>query len=334
MKLASCLLICCLCLVPAFGAESEVIMRGKVVMYDGSPLPKAAGLERVCADSRSSRPGPLTSKQGDYIWRMLMDPMKTNVCSIRATMDGYMSTEIDISSMNGYIDRNQQMPDLVLRPADATTNPRLINVTESGVPRKVRQDWDAAVAALGAGNYAVMQKHLEAVVAAEPKFARGWHSLGIVLENERRIDEARAAYEKAIAADAKYMEPLVVVSQLAARASEWQKAIDLSNALIKLDKKRIYPEVYVYIAVAKMELKDLDAAEASAREAINPKEDNRALRGEYVLGRILAAKGDLKGAREHIEQYLKLKPDAPDFAEIQASLATLGQAGATQPSLL
>jgi tetratricopeptide (TPR) repeat protein len=321
-------------LVPAaLAEETEVILRGKVTMADGTPPPKSVGLERVCSDGQGSRPGPVTNSKGEYIWRMMVDPMRTRQCLIRATLAGHVSSEVNISNLNGYISRNQDMETLVLRPADSLS-PRIINAAETGVPAKARNDWKAAMAALSAGDTGAMITHLQAAVAAEPKFARGWHALGVALENQGRIDEAREAYQKAIDADPKYLEPYVTAGQLAIQASEWQKAIDLSQALIKNDKKHVYPDAYLHIAIARFYLKDLAAAEAAAREALDPKQDTKALRAEYVLGRIRAAQGDLDGARGHIERYLLLKPDARDAAEIRASLAALGQAGAAEPSLL
>jgi tetratricopeptide (TPR) repeat protein len=275
----------------------------------------------------------VTNAKGEYIWRMMVDPMRTRQCHIRATLAGHVSTEIDVSGLNGYISRNQEMETLVLRPADSLS-PRIINAAEAGVPGKVRNDWKAAIAALETGDTGTLIARLQAAVAAEPKFARGWHTLGVALENQQRIAEARDAYQKAIDADPKYLEPYVTSGQLAIQASEWHRAIDLSQALIKYDKKRVYPDAYLHIAIARFHLKDLAAAETSALEALNPKQDTKALRAEYVLGRILAAKGDLEGARRHIERYLLLKPDARDAAEIKASLATLGQPGAAEPSLL
>ena len=331
---ALCLTAAVAVLAPAVLAEeTEVILRGKVAMLDGSPPPKSVGLERVCSDRQSNRPGPITNSKGEYIWRMMVDPMRTRQCFLKATLAGHESTEIDISALNGYTSRNQDMETLILRPADSQ-NPRLINGAEAGVPGKARNDWKAALAALDAGDNATMIVRLQAAVAAEPKFARGWHTLGIVLENTRRMPEAREAYQKAIDADPKYLEPYVTSGQLAIRASEWQKAIDLSKALIAVDKKRVYPDAYLHMAIAQFQMKDLAAAEASALEALNPKQDNKALRAEYVLGRILAAKGDLAGARQHIERYLQVKPDALDAGEIKASLATLGQPGNAEPELL
>ncbi len=59
---------------------------------------------------------------------------------------------------------------------------------------------------------------------------------------------------------------------------------------------------------------------------------HKQVRGEYVLGRIALAKGDLPAAKEHIANYIKLDAAAPDISKIQALLESLG-AGAAPTSL-
>ncbi|MEP6961873.1 MAG: hypothetical protein ABI995_07340, partial [Acidobacteriota bacterium] len=99
------------------------------------------------------------------------------------------------------------------------------------------------------------------------------------------------------------------------------------------DKKRIFPEMYLHQAVAQYSLKEMPAAEASAMEALNPKERSTAPRAEYVLGRILEAKGDMAGAKQHMMKYLELQPATEDAAIIKAHIDGMGQIGAPEPEL-
>ncbi len=58
-------------------------------------------------------------------------------------------------------------------------------------------------------------------------------------------------------------------------------------------------------------------------------------RAEFVMGRILAAKGDTAGAREHIAKYLALSPKTPDAELIQGYLGVIGkpEAAGVNPDL-
>jgi hypothetical protein len=59
-------------------------------------------------------------------------------------------------------------------------------------------------------------------------------------------------------------------------------------------------------AFALYALKDLDGALASVEEVLKLDPQHKRPREEYVLGRVLKAKGDTAGAQEHMAQYLKL----------------------------
>ena len=86
---------------PVSAEVYPLIIKGKVTMSDGSPPPFTVGIERICTDLQGSAPGPTTNKQGEYLWRMNVDPQNTRSCILRATHTGFVSTSIDISGLNG-----------------------------------------------------------------------------------------------------------------------------------------------------------------------------------------------------------------------------------------
>src|SRR5215831_20955047 len=94
-----------------------LIVRGKVTMKDGAPPPKPVGIQRICTDIQGSAPGPLTGKNGDYLWRMDVDPMRTRRCWLQAELSGYVSTRIEISNLNGYTSTSVDLPPIILGPA-------------------------------------------------------------------------------------------------------------------------------------------------------------------------------------------------------------------------
>ena len=64
----------------------KVILRGTVMMQDGSPPPKSVGIQRICSDSYGDAPGPITDKKGKFIWQMDVDNLQTRVCRLEATL--------------------------------------------------------------------------------------------------------------------------------------------------------------------------------------------------------------------------------------------------------
>jgi tetratricopeptide (TPR) repeat protein len=307
----------------AYSQALPLIVRGKVTMQDGSPPPKSVGIQRICDDIQGSAPGPLTDKNGAYVWRMEVDPMRVRTCRLQADLAGYMSSNINISNLNAYLSTTTDLPAIVLYPR--LPDPRLINTADTDVPSKSKAGWKTAVKGIETGNLTEAEEGLKAAVDASPKFARGWHSLGVVYENRDKLPQAQEAYQKAIEADPKSFPSYVTLAGLLLKAKDWQGVAKMTDALIKVDSKQPFREIYLHQAVARFRLKDLDGAEASAKEAINPDQKQKVFRGEFVLGRIAAARGDVEGARQHITKYIELEPAASDLEQIKAYLQALGK---------
>jgi tetratricopeptide (TPR) repeat protein len=253
---------------------------------------------------------------------MDVDPFNSRKCVIQATHAGYTSTRIDISALDGATSAVTVLNTIVL--TNAVANPYSITVGESGVPSKAGSAWKAAMKALDERNLPEAVVQLNAAVAAAPKFAVGWHALGVVQESQDKMPEARDAYQHAIDADPKMLSAYMALTRASLRAKDWEGAAKTADGMIKIDAKKVYPEIYLHQAVARYQLKDLDGAAASALEAIKLKIP----RAEYVLGRTLEAKGNAAGAREHISKYLEEDKDAPDAGTIRAHLENIGKPGA------
>src|SRR5262249_6234248 len=159
-----------------------LIVRGKVTMKDGAPPPKQVGIQRICSDEQGSAPGPLTGKNGDYLWRMDVDPLRTRRCWLQAELAGFVSSRIEISGLNGYTSTTIDLPPIILGPA--IPDPKTINSSDSDVPAKLKTAWKAAMKAIDADNLPEAEKQLQAIVEGSPKFARGWHTLGIICQGQ------------------------------------------------------------------------------------------------------------------------------------------------------
>lgn len=316
---------------PAAAEVYPLIIRGKVVMQDGSAPPKSVGIQRLCTDGAGSAPGPVTNGKGEYTWRMDVDPMRTRVCRLEATLAGYASTAVDISALNGYLTTAVDLPPITL--FTRSPDPMTIQKAEADVPSRSRGAWKAAMKAIDAGDVTEVARQLQAVVEASPKFARGWHTLGIVQQNLGQTDAARQAYERAVEADPKLIPPMVALARLAIRAKDWPAAAKAAGMLIQADTKKLYPESYVHLAAARFRLNDLDGAEASLKEVLELKQ--KPPRAEFIYGRILDARGNHGAARERISRYLELEPNAPDAGHIRAYLQVLGkpEAAGVDPEL-
>jgi Tfp pilus assembly protein PilF len=321
---------------PAAADTFSMILQGKVVMEDGSVPPKPVGIERTCSDdNQGSAPGPPTNKKGEYVWRMDIDPTQTRVCKLRAVLAGYTSNYLDITEHFNNRYANPNLAPLVLTAT--VQDPRVIVITNEGVPTKSLRPWKAAMKALDDRNFAEAVTQLQAALSASPKFAQGWNTLGLVYGQQSAYDKGRDAFQHAIEADPKLLPPYVSLDRLCVRTKDWQCVTKVSGDLLKADVKKMYAsEAYLHQAVAQLESKDISAAESSIQESLRLDPAHKNPRAEYVLGRVLEAKGDASGAKQHINRYLELAPTALDGDQIRARLQILGTPSANageQPAL-
>jgi Tetratricopeptide repeat len=318
---------------PAAADTYQVILRGTVVMKDGTPPPHSVGIQRFCSDGYGDAPGPITDKKGVFTWRMDVDNTRTRVCRLEATMPGYKSTAVDISDLSGFIDSATTLPPLVLSLGGA--DPRTISEKDDDVPAAARPAWKGLLKALKVSDLPTVTTQAKLVTAAAPNFARGWHTLGVAYEVQGMFAEAKEAYEHSVAVDPKAVLSWVTLSRIDVLGKYWDDALKASENVHRLDTKKIYSEVYLHQAVAQYELGQLDAAEASVKQLLKEAPTERKSRGEFVLGVILAAKHDDAGAKEHIAKYLTLNPTPADLDQIKAYAELLGtpQAGTIKPTL-
>src|SRR6187549_1090545 len=93
--------------IPATG--SNILLRGKVVMQDGSAPGKSVTIERFCYGARSSIIAANATKTGQYLYTADVDAMRWDNCALRASVSGYESTAIPISHLNSW--SNPNLPD-------------------------------------------------------------------------------------------------------------------------------------------------------------------------------------------------------------------------------
>ena len=309
-------------LVPPADANS-LIMRGKVVMEDGSAPGRSVGIERFCHDTGGRREAQ-TDKKGDYVWVMDIDPMTYRSCVLRASYAGFDSTVIDIAGFNWFTDPN--LPPLVIRRREAGSADQSANIFyEDAIPLAARTAWTNAQKLTLKKNWSGVEHELRVAVQAAPKFSKGWYALGVACSNQNKPAEARDAFQRVVELDPKSLETYLLVARMSIAAKDWESAERASADLIKADTKQRFPEIYLHQAVARYYSKDLDRAESSARTGIQLDRKREVPRTEYVLGVILDAKNDQPGAREHWLQYLALNPNAADAALVRSRLESLGK---------
>jgi TolA-binding protein len=344
---------------PGLGSRGGDVSRpiyisGKVLIEDGSAPPENVTIERVC--SGISKVVAYTNEKGDFNFQwgnlnlivadasdagsgptgtansggfggsqstggtnvLATDPFGSRMmnCGLRANAAGFTSSTINL--FNRRPGDNPDIGVLILRRIGGVEGVS-ISVTSMMASKSAKKAYQDGLRTALKGNYADAARDFEKAIAAYPRYANAWASLGKMRIAQGAIEPARTAFLKAIECDPKLVQPYVELGLLAAKDAKWEEASKYLDRAVELDPVD-FPQVWYTDAVANYNLKRYEAAEKSARAAVklDPRHSNP--RSGYLLGLVLAEKRDYVGAVEQLNTYLNLAPNAPDVSDAKVQL--------------
>jgi tetratricopeptide (TPR) repeat protein len=322
-------------------------LSGAVVMEDGSKPPDTVTIELVSCNG-TARPQAYTDSKGHFSFQvgqnsyLIPDASVGGArqrpgsaptpgggmgpCELRASLPGYRSDVVNLVH-RGRLD-NPEVGTIVLHRLSGVEG-TTISMTSLQAPRDAKALFDKGLKSEDKGKWAEGEKHFERAVSIYPQYAAAWNEIGLCLENQQKLPEAREAYRKALAADGKFVKPYLQLAGIALKERKWQEALDASGQVIKLNPVD-FADPYFYSAVASFNLRDLDTAHKQAVEASNRDSQHRFPKIEHLLGIIRAQKGDLAAAAEHLKTYLQLSPKASDAGEARSELEQVEKLAASR----
>jgi tetratricopeptide (TPR) repeat protein len=245
-------------------------------------------------------------------------------CELRAAYPGYRSDVVELATRRSLDD-----PELGTIVLHRLTNVQgsTISVTTALAPRHAQKDYEKGIQLAQKGDLENAEKRLKAATDVYPKYAIAWFALGEVEQRQGRNDEARKAWQAAVAADNKYVSPCEALAGLAVQQQKWQEAVDYSKQAIELNPVE-FPGAFWYNAFANYQLKQFEPAEKSARALLKLDTAHKFPQAENLLAHILAEKGNYSEAATHLRAYLALDPNAKDAAALKRALDQMDQASA------
>jgi tetratricopeptide (TPR) repeat protein len=324
-------------------------------MEDGTPPPDSVSIERVCYGV--VRPEAYTDRKGRFSFQLgqnpfafadastgssastsgfgsqsssggAFDPRGSGIserdlmgCEIRASLVGYRSDVVSLAGRRS-LDR-PEVGTIVLHRYGKVAG-TTISLTSLAAPKDAVKAFDKGREAARKEKWAEARKQFEKAVEVYPKYAAAWYELGRTLEQLKDGAGARKAHQQAFSADERYLPPYIQLAAIAVQELDWNEVIARTDQVMKLDPLN-FPGVYVFHSVGQFNLKNMEAAEKSAREAVRLDTGHRFPDANRVLGAILARRGDFEGAAENLKVYLKYSPNAPEAQTTKEQLAKIEQ---------
>jgi tetratricopeptide (TPR) repeat protein len=253
-----------------------------------------------------------------------------NGCELRASLAGFRSEVVQLTGRRMF--DNPDVGTIIMRRlgnVEGTT----ISMTSLQAPKDAKKAYEKGREILQKNakkqdpkKFEQAKAEFEKAVQLYPKYAVAWFELGLMAERGNDVEGARKAYSEALSADAKYVNPYLQMALLSAKESKWQDVADTTERVIKLNPLD-FPHAFFYNSVANYNLKKIDAAESSAREAVKLDTMHRLPKAQHLLGMILAEKRDYTGAAENLRGYLKFAPGAQDASTVQQQLGEIEKLG-------
>ena len=339
---------------PDQSTQPPMYLSGKVVMEDGTPPPEPVVIQLLCkvnprsvayTDSKGFFNANITDRIGNGVIADATDPYGAGSrssttaggnslgssgagsrdllgCSLEASLAGFRSTRIDIG-MHQSLD-NPNVGTLFLHRL-ANVEGLTISATSALAPKDAKKALEKARNEELKSKWSDAEKELRKAVTIYPKYAAAWLELGNVQQKQDERDAARESYNQALAADSKFVSPILELALMAAREQKWQETADRTDQLLRLNPVD-FPQAWMYNALANYNLKKLEAAEKSAREGLSRDSAHHYPASSHVLGLVLAQKHDYSGSAQNLRDYLHYAPDAPDSAEVKKQLDEIEKA--------
>jgi tetratricopeptide (TPR) repeat protein len=246
-------------------------------------------------------------------------------CQARANLAGFRSSVVNIN--NGTLMDNPDIGTITLH-LDEHANGYGVSPTTTTASKDALKKFDKARTEALNKNLDGAQHDLEKAVQIDPKFAEAWYQLG-KLQEPAKPQDALSSYEKAVAADPQFVPPYERIAELAATQKKWQEVADATSQYLKLDPEGT-PQIWYYSAVGNFNLGKSDVAEESAKKSLAMDPQHLAPNTEQLLAVILASRGQLAEALNHLRNCLTYTPAGPNADLMKQQIAQLEKAVASK----
>ena len=336
--------------LPSVSGQS-LTLSGKVILEDGSPPPEPVKIELIC--DNEIQPQALTQSDGGFSFRVggnrafevhassagvthpssLPRPAGSRGfydmthCEVRGFLAGYRSSKIQLGRRN-----ERESPDIgviVLYPQAESQGP-MVSLSTLRSPEKALEAYQKAQKELAKEDLNP-KKASEALLKAieeYPQFSAAWNLLAEARIHMDDLEGAREALRKAIETDPNYATPCVTLALLELKQGNTAGAAEASEKAIRLAPE--HAESRYYHAMAMTSLGDLIKSEESLRVVLTSPEANRFPRAHFLLGSVLAQKGQLKDAAAQYQRYLELESNSRAAVVVRQQLEQWQSSGLIQ----
>ena len=248
-------------------------------------------------------------------------------CVVRAVLVGYRSDVILLASRTQADSPN--IGTIVLHPTGNSPG-GTVSATSLAAPKNAQKAFAKGMEAIKDKKHEDAAGDFEMAVHLYPPYAEAWYELGTAQAALNQPADARKSYDTALSIDPNFTPTYMKIAQMEEQARNWKALADITSQLLKIAPDSD-PLAYLYNSAANINLKEFAAAEQSARQGMKLDGQHRIPKFWYILGVLLANRGDYAGAIDQYKNYLEFAPDGSDAASVRSQLAECEKLSAAAP---
>ena len=180
------------------------------------------------------------------------------------------------------------------------------------MPAAAKNQYDLGLKFVSKGNYQQAATHFQEAISIYPKYLAARNDLGAQYLKLKRLDEAQEHFEIVLRDDPKNFNAKFNMGLVQVERRNYTEALLLLNQAVAIDSTR--PVVRLWIGIAKLEMGDLETAEAELTRALITGGDE-CVAAHYHLARIFMTRGDLAEAARSVRSYIQQAPRGEFIAE-------------------
>lgn len=281
---------------------NNAVIRGRVTLPSGFGM---EGYARITLRNQQSILSTLyTNSSGEFQIRNLSEGIYYVEAEIR---NGNFETAVRRVELGRGLTADVNLELREKRNPSATRSVKVVSAAElkQAVPAAAKKEYDRGLKFVNKGDFQEAANHFQEALSIYPDYLAARNDLGAQYLKLKRIDEAEKHFQIVLSNDPKNFNATFNMGLVQVERRHYTEAITLLNQAVAIDSTR--PVVRLWIGIAKLELGDLEIAEAELTRALITG-GAECVAAHYHLARIFLNHGDLTAAERSVNAYIQLAP--------------------------
>ena len=283
---------------------NNAVIRGRVTLPSGL---NAEGYARITLRNQQSTLSTLyTNNSGEFQIRNLSEG--TYFVQAEVSQGNFEPVTRKVELGRGLmVDVTLELREKKGLAAIGSRSKKVVSAAElrQSVPSAAKKQYELGVKSVEKGKFLQAATHFQEAISIYPEYLAARNDLGAQYLKLRRLDEAEQQFESVLRDDPKNFNARFNMGLVQVERRNYAEAISLLQQAIALDSTR--PATRLWIGIAKLELGDIEVAEAELTKALIMGADE-CVASHYHLARIFMTRGDRTEAARSVHLYLQLAP--------------------------